>query len=191
MAKVMTVEEAIASMKAKTNAKGEEVLNRFNKRNFNTLMVALANDVDFTTKVAKVKKGVDEIELEEIMVTKDFRKWCKKLVERMGVDSSESERIMSPDFVIDNMDGLYEFFTTALYMYMEAGNRFDLLPKEDFKGGFYLKDVAEVTKVQDTFNPADHSYLGTIEVTKKKHKEVKAKSSCPSYLTKKRKVSKK
>lgn len=188
MAKVMTVEEALASMQAKTNAKGEKVLNRFNKRNFNSLMVALANDVDFTTKVAKVKKGSDDVELEDIMVTKEFRKWCKKLVEQMGVDSSESSKILTADFEITNMDGIYEFFTTALYMYMDAGNRFDLPQKEDFKGGFYLKEVAEVTKVQDTYNPADHSFLGTIEVTKKKHKEVKAKSSCPSYLTKKRKV---
>lgn len=189
MAKVMTVAEAIESMKAtKTNSKGELVVNRFNKRNFNTLMVALVNDVDFVTTVAKAKKGSEEVELEEIMVTKDFRKWCKKLVEKMGVDSSESERIMSPEFTIENMDGLYEFFCTALYMYMEAGNRFDLPCKEDFKGGMYLKDVAETTKISDAKNPGDGSLLGTFEVTKGKHKELKVKTGCPSYLAKRKKI---
>ena len=189
MAKVMSVEEAIASMKAtKTNKKGEVVVNRFNKRNFNTLMVALANDVDFMSRIAKPKKGSDEPEIEEVMVTKGFRKWCKRLVEQMGVDSSESEKIMSSEFVIDNMDGLYDFFATAIYEYMDCGNRFDLPSREDFTGGFYLKEVAETTKTQDTYSPVDHTFLGKVETTKKKHKEVKAKSSCPSYLTKKRKV---
>ena len=53
MAKIMTVEEALATMQAKKNSKGKKVLNRFSKKNFNTLMVAMANDVDFTEKVAK------------------------------------------------------------------------------------------------------------------------------------------
>jgi hypothetical protein len=189
MAKVMTVAEAIESMKAtKTNKKGELVVNRFNKRNFNALMVALANDVNFTTQIAKAKKGTDEVELEDIMVTKDFRKWCKKLVEKMGVDSSESERIMTDEFLIENMDGIYEFFCTALYMYMDCGNRFDLPCKEDFKGGFYLKVVPETTKISDAKNPGDGSLLGTFEVTKGKHKELKVKTGCPSYLQKRKKV---
>ena len=66
MAKIMTVEEALATMQAKSNAKGEKVLNRFNKKNFNILMTAIANDVDFTEKVAK--KTGDTFELEDVIV---------------------------------------------------------------------------------------------------------------------------
>ena len=113
MSKILTVQEALASMQAKTNEKGKKVINRFNKKNFTTLMTALANDLDFKAEVAKVKKGeLDSVE--EVMVTKEFRKWCKKLIEKAGVDKSESERVLSPDFEIDNMEGLYEFFATAL-----------------------------------------------------------------------------
>ena len=36
MAKILSVEEAIASITAKTNKKGNKVVNRFNKKNFIT-----------------------------------------------------------------------------------------------------------------------------------------------------------
>lgn len=186
MSAVMTVEEALKTMQGKMKENGEVVVNRFNKKNFNTLMVALANDLEFTTKIAKVKK--DECELEDVMVTKGFRQWCKKLVEKAGVDKSESERILTDDFIIDNMDGLYDFFAEAMYQYMLAGNRFDLPNKEDFKGGVYLKDIPESVKVADHKNPLDNSFLGTFETTKKRHKELRAKSSCPTYLSSKRKI---
>ena len=131
MAKIMTVEEALATMQAKKNSKGKKVLNRFSKKNFNTLMVAMANDVDFTEKVAK--KTGDSFVLEDVMVTKAFRKWVKKLVEKAGIDANESERVMSDDFKIDDMEALYDFFVAALYEYLNAGNRFDLPNKEDFQ----------------------------------------------------------
>lgn len=187
MSKIMTVEEALASMKGKENEKGEVVINRFNKKNFNTLMVAMANDINFKNELAKVKKGeLDEVE--DIMVTKGFRKWCKQLVENAGVDKAESERIMSEDFKIDNMDGLYEFFATAIYKYMEAGNRFDFIPTPVFKGGIYIKDVEEKSKEQDAFSPKDRTYLGRYKTTKKKHKELGMKSGCPSFLQERIKV---
>ena len=186
MAQILSVEEALQMMKARSNAKGEIIVNRFNKRNFNTLMLALANDIEFKSEVAKIKNG--NVELEEIMPTKKFRKWCKKLVEKMGVDKSESEQIMSKEFVIDNIDGLYEFFTEAVYLYMSAGNRFDLPSKYGFQGGIYIKDIKEKTTVTDTKNPQTHESIGKYERTKKAHKELKVKSSCPTYLSSKRKV---
>lgn len=185
--KIMTVEEALASMKAKTNENGEPVINRFNKKNFNLLMVAMANDQEFKHEYVKVKKGeIDDVE--EIMVTKGFRKWCQRLVEKAGVDKAESERVLSPDFKIDNMDGLYEFFATALYKYIEAGNRFDLIPTKEFKGGISLAEVAESTKETDAFSPKDRTYLGRYKTTTKKHKKLMVKSSCPSFLKERMKV---
>lgn len=186
MSKILTVEEALELVKARENAKGKKIINRFSKKNFNTLALALANDVNFTVKVAK--KVGDTCELEDVMVTKEFRKWCKKLAEKLGVDSAESERILSSDFQIDNVDGLVEFFQTAIYEYMDAGNRFDLMPREDFQGGIYLKDIGESTKVCGAKNPKDGSFLGQFETKKKAHKILAVKSSCPSYLSEKRKL---
>lgn len=189
MSKILTVQEALNSMSAKEGKNGKVTLNRFNKKNFGILMTALANDVDFTSKVAKVKAGeLDTVE--DVLVTKGFRKWCKNLVEKAGVDKAESERVMSADFQIDNMDGLYEFFASALYQYIEAGNQFDFLPTEDFKGSLYLKSVDEKTTVADVKSPQDGSYIGTFETTKKKHKELAVKSGCPAFLKNRKKVEK-
>ena len=186
MAKILSVEEAIASITAKTNKKGNKVVNRFNKKNFNTLMLAMVNDVDFTTRVAK--KAGDSYELEDILVTKEFRKWCRNLVEKAGVDKSESEIVMSNEFKIDNVEGLYEFFATALYLYIEKGNRFDLLPKEDFKGSIKIKEVKKSSKVSSARSPQTKEYLGDFEVTKESHKVLSVKSSCPDWLKSRRKV---
>ena len=186
MAKILTVEEALEKTRAKKNAKGKIVINRFNKSNFNTLMLAMANDVDFTTQVAKKVK--DDVELEDVMVTKSFRKWCKRLLESAGMDKSESEKVLTKDFTIDNVDGLYEFFTTAVYLYLDAGNRFDFPNKKDFQGGIVLSDKEESEKIYEARNPKDGKSLGKVKTKKGKHKALTAKSTCPSYLTEKRKV---
>lgn len=186
MAKVMSVSEALEAVKAKTNAKGEKVINRFNKKNFNMVALAIANDVDFKTQVAK--KTGDTCVVEEVMVTKEFRKWCKKFAEKLGIDSAESERILTGEFQIDTVEGLTDFMMAAIYEYMDAGNRFDLPSREDFQGGFYLKEVKESKTVRDAKNPKDGSYIGTFETTKKSHKVLAAKSSCPTYLSSKRKI---
>lgn len=184
--KVLTVEEALAEMKAKTK-NGKTIVNRFNKKNFTKLLTALANDVEFTTEVAKIKKG-DLDTVEEIMVSKEFRKWCKSLLEKAGMDKSESVKILDKSFIIPSMDGMYEFFATALYEYMGAGNQFEFLPKKDFNGKIYLKDVDDKTTITDAHSPQDRSYLGTYETKKKKHKEVASKSSCPSWLQERKKI---
>lgn len=190
MAKFMTVDEALQSMQAKKNANGKLVVNRFNKKNFNNLMLAIANDPEFKVEVAKVKKGeLDSVE--EIMVTKGFRQWCKKLIEKAGVDKSESARVLEPEFVIPDVDGLYEFFAAALYSYIDAGNQFDFMPTKEFKGGIYIKNVDEKTTVTDAHSPQDRSYIGTFETTKKKHKELGVKSGCPAFLQSRKKVEKK
>ena len=187
--KVMSVKEALEEIKAKPGKNGKIVINRFSKKSFNSLMKAMINDPDFSAKVAKVKGG-DLESVETVMVTKGFREWIKKLLEKAGIDKTESAMALSSDFEIDNVDGLYEFFVTAVYEYMAAGNRFDFMPTEDFKGGIEIKEVAEKTTIADAHSPQDRSYLGTFKTTKKAHKELKVKTSCPSFLAKREKVAK-
>lgn len=189
MANTMTVAEALASMQAKEGKNGKPVVNRFNKKNFNTLMTAIANDPDFTTKkVVKVKDN--EINVEDVNVSKGFREFCKKTVEKAGVDKKESEMVLTPsfEFTPSDLNGLYEFFAVAAYEYMSAGNQFDFLPTEDFKGSISLKNVAEVSKTAEAFSPKDRSSLGVYTTTKKAHKELTVKSSCPSFLKNRVKV---
>lgn len=186
MAKTSSVKDVLATMVAKTNAKGNKVLNRFSKKNFNTLMTAIANDTEFVAKVAK--KSGDSCEVEDVFVSKDFRKWCKKLIEKFGVDSHDADAVMSSDFHFDNMDGIYEFFMSAVSQYLNAGNKFDFLTEEDFKATISLKDVEDKESTYEAKNPLTGEALGTVKSKTKKHKELKVKSSAPEWLTTKKRI---
>lgn len=182
MSKNITVQEVLAEIEAKKNEKGKIVLNRFNKQKFEKLLKAMFNDSKFSTRVAKVSKGELET-VEEIEVSQGFRKFCKKVCEKAGIDKAESEKLLSADFTIDNAEGIYEFFATAMYLYMDKGNKFDLLQKDDFKGSIYVKDVAgKEGDWKDTFHPKTREPLGKSKVTTKDHKVLGIKSGCPSFL---------
>lgn len=186
MSKTASVKDVLATMVVKTNAKGNKVMNRFSKKNFNNLMTAIANDVEFTTKVAK--KVGDKCEVEELFVSKDFRKWCKKLIEKFGVDASDAETVMSDKFKFDNMDGLYEFFMTAVNEYLSVGNKFDFLTQEDFKATISIKDVEAKESEYEAKNPLTGESLGKVKSKTKAHKELKVKTSAPEWLTTKKRI---
>lgn len=183
---VRTVEEVLNEIGVKTNANGKKTLAKFSKDKFNALMRAMFNDANFTTQKAIVKSG-ELVEVEEIAVTNGFRKFIKHTLEKYGVDSAESNKVLTEDFTVDNVDGLYEFFATALYEYINSGNKFDLIPKHDFKGSVCLKERAESKSVVEAYQPKTREHLGTYEVTKKPHKVLSTKSSCPKYLKKRQK----
>ena len=187
MAKVISVKEVLEEMSATRKKDGKFNYNRFNKKNFEKLMKAMLNDPNFKTEVAHVKKGeLDSVE--EIEVSKNFRKFCQRIIEKSGVDKKESERILSDEFVFDNVSGLYEFFATAMYLYIEKGNRFDLLPKKDFKGSICIKEEKKSSKVTAAHSPQTREYLGDFEISKDDHKILAVKSTCPSYLKSRKKV---
>ena len=48
--------------------------------------------------------------------------------------------------------------------------------------------IDEVTKTAEAFSPKDRSSLGIYKTTKKAHKELAVKSSCPSFLKNRIKV---
>lgn len=184
---VLKVTEVLEEIKASENEAGKRVINRFNKKRFEKLLKAMANDPNFTTQVAIVKKGELET-VEEIAVSEGFRKFCKHIVEKAGVDKAESPKVLTEDFTLDTMDGMYEFFATAVYLYMDAGNRFDLLPKEDFKGSLFIRENKPSKRVQKIFHPKTREDLGVIEIEKDTHRSLGVKSACPSYLKKRKKI---
>lgn len=176
----------INSISAKENENGKVVTNRFNKNTFNELLLTMANDIEFKEELAK--KAGDSFKVNEVLVTKDFRKWVKKLVESFGVDSKESQIILTEDYGIKSMDGLYDFFMAAVYEYMVAGNRFEFPTHEDFKASITIKEVDETVKNTDARNPNTGEYLGTYETKSKKHKVLSTKSKCPTWLSEKRRI---
>ena len=166
------------------------VYNRFNKKNYNSLLKAMLNDPSLKMVTTKLKEQGATSE-EEIMVTKEFREFLKKILIKAGVDANDANAVMSEEFVIDNVDGLYEFFATSMWLYMNAGNKFDMIPTNDFKGSLYIETVPETKKTYDARDPKKpkgENYIGTFETTKKSHKKLSVKSSCPSWLVSRKQV---
>lgn len=189
MATKLSVNEVLDSMTAtKVNKDGEIIPNRFNKKDFTKLLKAMMNDPKLTTEVAKVQKK--ELQgAEEIAVGEGFRKWCRNLVEKAGIDPNESAVVMTDEFQIDNADGIYDFIATALWLYMERGNLFQLMPKDDFQAAqIGVKTVKEKTREYEASNPKTREKLGVYEQTNAKHRELYVKDAgCPSWLQKKKK----
>lgn len=160
-------------------------MSRFSKESFNEQIKAILNDPDFKVDVVKSSKLKEEgYTVEQIAVSQQFRGFCKKLLEKFGVDKYESEKVLSEDFKFTNVDGLYEFMATCIYEYLDAGNTFNFIPRYGFKGSLELEEKPECEKV---------STLTDKEGNKKtyctffgKHKKLKASSGCPSYLKKKK-----
>lgn len=183
----MSVKETLKEMEGKTGKNGKMINNRFSKKNFNKLLKAMMNDTDFSIKVPVVKAGVVD-HYEEVMVNENFRKFLKKVLEKAGVDKKESSVVMDESFTIDNVDGFYEFIVTAIYEYMGAGNKFDFIPREDFKGSVSLKKNPKKTKRSHAKNPRDGKDLGEFEYTNEEYTSLVASSPCPDYLKKRKKV---
>ena len=185
----MTVAEVLKDISAPKKDNGDMQYKKFNKKSFNKLMTAIANDVDFTTQVVSSSKGEIKSK-EELRVTEGFRKWVQGVVEAAGIDPKESGFVLSDDFEIKNTDGLYEFFVTVVWEFLQSGNRFSLIDKEDFSGSLYLKNVPETTVVKkDAKNPITGEVLGDFETKTQAHKTLAVKSSCPKWLKSRMKIS--
>lgn len=171
-----SVKEVIAEI---TPEKGT---NRFSKKNFNDLLLAMINDTEFSAKVA-VAKNHQLAEVKEVFVGKDFRKFLKKVLEKAGMDKADAQVVLDPSFELDNADGLYEFIATSVYEYMDAGNRFALLPREDFGGGsMTIKEKDEKETTSRAHNPKTKEDLGLYKRTTKKHKALVVSSPAPAWL---------
>lgn len=179
---VETVGDVLNEIKMKGNTP-----NRFSKKAFNRLVKAMVNDPTFTEAVAE-SSGEELIKVTDVAVSEGFRKFLKKVLEKAGMDKKDSEVVLGKDFTIDNVDGLYEFFAAALYEYMNAGNKFDLLQKENFKGSLYLADVEAGSKVSEVKNPSTGEKIGTFEFSHKAYQTLKVTSPCPKYLKSKKAV---
>lgn len=183
----MTVKEVLKTMQGKQNEKGDIIVNRFSKKNFNNLMKAMVNDPEFIVKVPVVKNG-EISELKEIMVSNEFRNCIKKILEKAGVDKKESMMVLDPSFTFENLDGLYEFFATAVYEYMSAGNKFDFIPREDFKGSITIKKKGKSKKTSKARNPRTGESLGEFEYTTEPYNILVSSSPCPEYLKTRKKI---
>lgn len=175
----MTVEEYLNSIKPTDGSVGG-----FNKKQFSEFMSVLLNDETYITKIARgCSDGYKE---KEINPSKEFRKFIRKILTKLSMDKNDSKVILDYDFTIDDCDGLYEFFTTAMYEFMnKGGHRFELPTKKDFKGYLYLNNIEAYSKEYTAKNPQNGEIIGTFKADIDDHKILKSKSTCPRWLNKK------
>ena len=78
----------------------------------------------------------------------------------------------------------------GVWLYMEKGNLFQLLPKEDCKAAsFGVKKVKANKTVRATRNPITGEDNGTFEFSEEDHREMFVKNAgCPDYLKQRKKV---
>ncbi len=182
--KMKTVKEALVEVQAK-EVDGKKQMNRFSKKNFETVLAAMINDKDYKFIAARVKSG--ELEgVEEISTSELFRTLVEKILVAAGMDKDGAK--VAHDMEFTKVDGLYEVFAAALYEYMDAGNRFDLLPTKEFKGSIHVRTNDGSKETREAFHPKTRESLGTFETEKSPHKTLGVKSSCPKYLKKRNKI---
>lgn len=149
----------------------------FSRELFNELTAAYLNDVENTTTIAKTKNG--ELVEEEINVPLDFRKMVMKILLDFGVDKQEAERILTNDYQFRDVSAIYEVASETILNYANTGKKFNFIPKPDLQCSLLIEDYEEEVKM--TKRPgADDSEAR--EVLYKKHRKLKASSTCPDWL---------
>jgi len=150
--------------------KGKPIVS-FSRGDFDKLTKAFLNEIDY--KVESVSTKGNELVTKEVFPVQLFRNMIKTILLDFGVDKQEAQRIVE-SYEFRNTDGLYEVCSELIYKYVDAGRKFDFIPKEDFNGSIVLKDVSEFvgqyTNIQDGQK---------ISIRKEAHKLLKAKSRCP------------
>ena len=169
-----TYNELVNEIKEELNNGGKR---SFSREAFNELTAAFLNDVENTTTIAKTKNG--ELIEEEINVPLDFRKMVMKILLDFGVDKQEAERILTNDYQFKDVSALYEVASETILNYAGTGKKFNFISKPDLQCSLIIDDYEEEVKM--TKRPgADDSEAR--EVLYKKHRKLKAQSTCPDWL---------
>lgn len=148
----------------------------FSKDLFSELAKAYLNDVNLTATVAKTKNG--EIYTEELAVVDEFRKFVERVLLDFGVDKQEAAKVRTNDYQFTNVDALYPVCSELIMNYIDTGKKFTFLPKEDCVASLVMNEFEEEVKM----NKAPGSDAEPKPTLYKKHRRVKAESTCPSWL---------
>lgn len=173
-----TFTEVFTEIKEGLSVSGKgKVVKTFSRSDFDKLAKAFLNDVNYTTETVSYRGG--ELQRKEVKPVQAFRGMIQAILRDFGVDKAEAERIMDETYAIKSVNGLYELVSELIYVYMDAGKKFDFMSKEDFTGSILLDEVEESTD-DYTIKKSDGTQ-NTYKVTKQKHKVLNKKSKCPQW----------
>lgn len=178
----MSVKTILESMTSRTD-EGLIIKRPFNKSNFNKLIAEMLSDPDHVIQVPNIKGDAIE-SYREVIVSKDFRKFLKTMLERVGVDKGESVAVLDSAFGVTEKDvvWMYDFISAALTEYMSTGAGFEFVPRDDLVGTIRIKPVAAATRVREVIKPSTRESMGLHQFDTQDHREYSVKSSCPKLL---------
>lgn len=145
----------------------------FSRTDFDRLAKAYVNDVDYKAEAYSAAGGKTEIETVKLL-----RGMIKRVLRDFGVDAQEAEKVMSAEYQIKNIDGIYELCSELVYQYVGAGKKFSFITKEDFEGSILLESIGASETTSKGVGENAPEFL----VNKKAHKKLKVKSGCPKWL---------
>ena len=160
----------------------------FSENNFNSLLHAMLNDLSFKEEVVKYGAGNETIEdVEEVMVSQDFRKFLKGVLVEAGMDDADAAVVETEDFKIKNVDGLYELISSSIYQFMNLGHQFKFMPKKDFIATIGIRSFDAIDEDRNVHNPATgEKYVQHYKCAP--HRELCGKSHAPAYMVSRERV---
>jgi hypothetical protein len=161
-----------------TMSKKGKPVKSFSKSDFDRLAKAFLNERGYKTEVVGTKEG--SMVTKEVLPVDEFRGMIKIILQDFGVDKQEAQKMID-SYEIHNVDGLYELCSELLYQYMNAGKKFDFMPKKDFVGSMSIKEVAAAEGLFTDIRTKEK-----ITIKKEAHKLLEKKSKCPKWLKSKK-----
>lgn len=179
-----TFDEVFNEIKANVSvSKSGKVKKTFSRTDFDTLLKAMVNEVEYSTEYCGTKNG--EMTKKTVQPVKMFRESLKRVLMNFGVDSHDAEKIVT-DYKFTNVDGWYELMSEIIYRYMEANKKFDFPTREDFKASISIKNVDKSTGTYSAIKKkGDNSPAEKFKIETGSHKILEKKSKAPSWLKKK------
>lgn len=160
----------------KKNKKSGKSVKSFSKSAFDKLAKALINEPGYVINSVAVKNG--KVEDREIKPVEKFRSGLKLILQDFGVDKQEAARVLDSSYEIRSVEGFYELVSELLYTYVDAGKKFDFIPRKDFIGSLSLREVEEMTTEHKNIQDPTQVF----KVKKGKHKQLEKKSKAPRWL---------
>lgn len=172
------IEESV-SVSAKTG----KVKKTFSRSDFDRVLKHLMNTPEYKAEYCSTKAG--ELVKTDVEIVKKMRDSLKKMLINGGLDKQAADAFMET-YQFTTVDGFYEVFTEAMYLFMNANKKFDFPTREDFKGSISLKVMEENV---GTFTSIRKNDDGTppekFQIKTKKHKVLEKKSKAPAWLKEK------
>lgn len=163
-----------------TVSKNGKIKKTFSRSDFDRVLKTLMNTVDYTAEYYSTKNG--EPVKTEVEIVKKMRESLKKMLANAGLDKQAADEFMAT-YQFTTVDGFYEVFTEATYLFMNAKKKFDFPTREDFKGSISIKDVEEsVGTFKSIRKPGDDTPPEVFQIKTGKHKVLEKKSKAPAWI---------